>query len=456
MDKILIVFPHGIGDAVMATPAFRALRRKYADAQIDIAVQPLLSSSGFLNHCPYLNTIYTIHNPWCSANYEEGISIVREQVDQLVDLNQYDEVKWVYHHQEKQSKLHKVFLTAKELGVDIGDDTGYEVFLTDEQNMEAMSWLRTRNCSLGNYAFVHIFSSDLRKNISTMEARNLLPTFYQKQAVIVGESFDISEYPVNFAISLLKHAGFTLLVDSVFVHCSDALGKDIDIHITNQAIMETNHPLHIKAHKIIRKKFTKINSLKHRLQKFYHKLQPEFKRAFRNLYYRVQFPTQSDKEAVVNWLEKSISGFNGSSENLVYIVALAVKFVIGQHIINRPYLCYLRKIGASCQFLGSEPVTPVPCKVIEMLKSQKAEYENPLRATIDAIKSAVDKLMSDRLFTRQVWIGRYDVEREKITGSLNVSNGPIRSKIESQQPFVSNEDVMSFFMRVVFPLEWQK
>lgn len=35
-------------------------------------------------------------------------------------------------------------------------------------------------------------------------------------------------------------------------------------------------------------------------------------------------------------------------------------------------------------------------------------------------------------------------------GSLNVSNEPVRSKIESQQPFVSDEDVRNFLMLAVF------
>ena len=202
----------------MATPAFRALRRKYPEARIDIAIQPVARSSGILDNCPYFNAIYTIHNPWFSRNYQEGSKIVAKQVDALAQFNQYQEVKWVHHKQDGPEKTHKVFLTAKELCVDIEEDTSYEVFITENDEKEAADWLKQNGYLPGEYAFVHTESSDIRKDIPVAKAAKMIPAQYRRNLVIVGRSFDITKYPLGFAVSLLKHSGFNVLViQSLFI-----------------------------------------------------------------------------------------------------------------------------------------------------------------------------------------------------------------------------------------------
>lgn len=55
--KILVVKPADLGDLLFVTPALRALRETYPDAQIDLMTPP--SSATLLRDCPYLDTVIT-------------------------------------------------------------------------------------------------------------------------------------------------------------------------------------------------------------------------------------------------------------------------------------------------------------------------------------------------------------------------------------------------------------
>lgn len=62
--KIVVFEPYNLGDLVMATPALRALRKKFPDADIDL-VAPL-SAKGLENHFPWINRIIPYRCPWKS------------------------------------------------------------------------------------------------------------------------------------------------------------------------------------------------------------------------------------------------------------------------------------------------------------------------------------------------------------------------------------------------------
>ncbi|MAG44565.1 hypothetical protein CL633_01620 [bacterium] len=260
MKSILIVFWHGIGDVIMATPSFRALRKKYPKAKIGISLRFNTKDSGILNNCLYFNKIYSINNPWFSSSLERGFKIINKQIQKILQEDSYDEVKWINF----ENKKHKVFVAAEELGVNL-DNTRYEVFLSKKDEKDALSWLAKNNLQPANYAFLHTNSGDVRKNISSKFFQKRIPSKFKKY-VIVGKSYSIKNHNINFSAALLKHAGFLALVDSAFVHVADAMGKDIDIHVTTKDIEKYNRPLNIKRKQIIFKKFTFLSTLKQRFR----------------------------------------------------------------------------------------------------------------------------------------------------------------------------------------------
>lgn len=423
----------------MATPAFRALRNKYPEAKIDIAVQPVLRNSGFLDNCPYFDSIYTIHNPWFSNTLEVGNTILQNEIEKLVDFENYQEVKWVRHRQQGDDKLHKVYLTAKELSVELKDDTSYEVFINENEEKEALKWLELQHLSSGDYAFMHIDSSDKRKNIGIETAANNIPVRFKDKSVIVGRSFDISKHSIGFAIALLKHAGFILLVDSVFVHCADALGKDIDVHLTNDAIMEVNRPLHIRCKNIIKKEFTNSGYRKQLIRKKLLKARSGFYTNLRKIFYLMGLSTLNHTKK----LSQDIMDAVGSLEKAICILVIGVDVLLQDYTIRTPSLLFFYSANNKTQYLMHDTAIPIPFNGIDLLRS-KGVSDSSIREVAENVKMYADILINKKQARENVFVLSYDLEKEMLETKELALNESLAMLLQSHEPFLSDKDIDNF------------
>lgn len=265
--SVLIVFPHGIGDLIMATPALRALRRRKDVSRVAIAVQPLVWNSGVAHSLTSIDEVFQISNPWSVGAFDAGMARVRAEVAEIGSIASFDRTIYVLHRQPSGAPVHKLFLVAQELGVGLDGDTRYEAPITEEQERAALEWLAGKGWAPGQYAFVHTFSSDVRKNARAGELLAAARDRFGERLVTVARSLDPSARPLSFSSALLKHAGFIALVDSVFVHVADALGKDIDMHLTEPGIEAVNRPLHVERRRIIMGTFGERQRLLFRIDK---------------------------------------------------------------------------------------------------------------------------------------------------------------------------------------------
>lgn len=89
-DKILIKAPNWVGDAVMATPAFRCIRRNYPDADITLLLRPYIRD--VLEHTPWFDTMveYAPEEGEGLAAWRQGaasfLSTVRQLRQENIDL----------------------------------------------------------------------------------------------------------------------------------------------------------------------------------------------------------------------------------------------------------------------------------------------------------------------------------------------------------------------------------
>ena len=266
-ESLLIVFPHGIGDLIMATPALRALRRSKDVSHVAIAVQPVAWNSGVAHSLTSVDEVFQISNPWSAGTFDAGMAQVRDEVAEIGSIASSDRTIYVLHRQPSGAPVHKVFLVAQELGVELDGDTRYEAPIPEGQERAALEWLAGKVWAPGQYAFVHTFSSDIRKNARAAELLATARERFGERLVTVGRSFDPSSRPLSFSSALLRHAGFVALVDSVFVHVADALGKDIDVHLTEPTIEAVNRPLHVERQRIIMGRFGERQRLLFRIEK---------------------------------------------------------------------------------------------------------------------------------------------------------------------------------------------
>ena len=163
-SRILVIYPHGIGDVIMGTPAFRALRRNFPNAQIGIAVQSGAWHSGIVHKLSYFNDIYLVNNPHFSNNYDVGLNLLRKNVSEIAKLENYTDIRWVLHKQDKNQLLHKVDLTATELSVTLDNNNQYDFPIDEKSKSTALQLMDKLQLKKGKYAFLHTHSTDLVKN----------------------------------------------------------------------------------------------------------------------------------------------------------------------------------------------------------------------------------------------------------------------------------------------------
>jgi heptosyltransferase-2 len=79
--KIALFLPNWIGDAVMATPAIRAVREQYPQAELLAVCKPYVA--GLLGGNPWFQRTYTLdrRGPWCHRWFAAALNLRREHVD---------------------------------------------------------------------------------------------------------------------------------------------------------------------------------------------------------------------------------------------------------------------------------------------------------------------------------------------------------------------------------------
>jgi heptosyltransferase-2 len=82
--NIAVFLPGWIGDAVMATPAIRALRQRYRDARLVAVVKPYVA--GVLGGAPWFDEVLLAGDSWVPGVFEIAAALRRRQIDLAVLL----------------------------------------------------------------------------------------------------------------------------------------------------------------------------------------------------------------------------------------------------------------------------------------------------------------------------------------------------------------------------------
>jgi len=95
--KLLVVYPHGLGDCILATPALRE-RKKQTDDFIGFAMLERFRSSDLFAHNPYVDEVLYTKDAWNDfPSFEVGCQAVEQQCVSLALEKGYDRVIFVKH-----------------------------------------------------------------------------------------------------------------------------------------------------------------------------------------------------------------------------------------------------------------------------------------------------------------------------------------------------------------------
>ena len=183
-EKILVIEMFGIGDFVMASSTFRALRERYPLAKISLLATPIFRD--LANGCPYFDNIVFFECPWPAQNaYKFNIKkllktikyLRKEKFDIAIDLRG-----------DTRNILLKFFLGAKyRLGYSIGPG---DFLLTNKVPFNKnLKHQVDQNLNIAKFLGAEIKSSkpELWIENNNLYANKLLNTIeYKKQDILIG------------------------------------------------------------------------------------------------------------------------------------------------------------------------------------------------------------------------------------------------------------------------------
>ncbi|MEW6378431.1 MAG: hypothetical protein AB1611_02355 [bacterium] len=211
----------------MATPAFREFSKANPDCTIGIAVKRLVYDSRILDRCPYFHKIHIISDVWKGRSYRRGLKRCVQEGKEIQKAHGYEKVICINQKPAWRYGIHKIHRTAHELGVWPLTDTRTEIYLSNEDRSEASSWLDEHGYQENNYIFLHRQTAFPPKDLPEKVAQEFLKELPPLPVIEVGKTYSIQERPINFSFAILEKARYIIVVDSVFLHAANALGKDI-------------------------------------------------------------------------------------------------------------------------------------------------------------------------------------------------------------------------------------
>ena len=236
MSKTLIIYPHGIGDIILATPALRALKEKVGFMMLD-----RLLSSEILSNCPYIEKVYGCpdpHNDY-QGNIMHGLQDVQQLAVKLAQEEGFERVAYMEHTVHKN----KISLNLDMLGIPHSNESEdfykTEVFLSEEDRAFAKEFVGDRR-----FTFIHGSSPSLPpKDFPT----DFLEEIRKGGNVIeVGVDFQPTEFNINKQFAIMELADKIYVIDSAFYHAAHALGKKVDLAYFNrgEGVYNRVRPLH--------------------------------------------------------------------------------------------------------------------------------------------------------------------------------------------------------------------
>ena len=240
-EKIVVGFPHGLGDFILASGVFAALRKKHPESHIIFACNLYLVTQRLLDRYKLFDQVIPMPNPWassCSGIYD--IDSWFNACNRIAAHVDADRVMMV-DHREAHGYNHAIPLTAIAVGLD--PNTSYDLpeFPVSEQELLEAQNIKDEFIKVKRYHFQHIHSSDARKN----GAANYYSNDRKKgdlHLIDITRLQACTSMSLGAAATLLREASKITLVDSVFVHIAASFNLPINCHITSDKIDAQKKP----------------------------------------------------------------------------------------------------------------------------------------------------------------------------------------------------------------------
>lgn len=242
--KTLFLFWHGIGDNILATPAIKAYKKQTGDT-IGWMMMRRFKSADLFKDNPYIDNIHWCSDAWNdfgNQNISKGSKMVKLEAEKIKKEFGYDKIIVIDH---KSGSEHKIYRTAKEMGIEV-EDTTTEVYYKN----------KTIPFELPNeYVFFSGLTGVPSKNLPIEYIKKYMIDNNIGHLPIVSPDFtwNIKNHPISVSCEIMKKAKHIFVADSASYHAAHALNLNIDIAYfqRGESIWSIVHPLHSGSEKVI-------------------------------------------------------------------------------------------------------------------------------------------------------------------------------------------------------------
>lgn len=235
----LIIYPHGLGDIILLTPALRALAGK----GYHVAMLKRFAGTEILDYCPYIEPgccHYVLPDPWNNPGGRNATKAAGCKLARELKMTP----TWVWHLPGK----HKIHENFRQLGT-VSQNLQTEFWWTRQHMAQATDFL-----SLHRYWIGFLHCSTGMPGLSTAAPKKDFPSEVGRAwllrcgcagVVEVGVEMEMS-LPMPTQFLIMKAAHMVCLADSVFYHACHAMNKDVDFAYfgRGKGVWERVRPLH--------------------------------------------------------------------------------------------------------------------------------------------------------------------------------------------------------------------
>ena len=225
MKNLLILYPHGLGDCILLTPALREFYNTTGN-KASIAMLERFKTAELYEHNPYVKKVYFTKDAW--SDYPDsnvGFRTLYHEWKTFAKENSFTGFVMPMH----SAPMSKIEINLRTLGLHHIKNYSAEIY-TSAEDRELAKSIITKIVGDEPFGFVQTHTGVERKNlIEGYGQKWLLNNKGLKSCIEVGKHFSYLDYNINVQFEIMRHAAAVCLPDSVFYHACHAINKTIDL-----------------------------------------------------------------------------------------------------------------------------------------------------------------------------------------------------------------------------------
>ena len=244
MKDVLVLYPHGLGDCILLTPALREFYNLTGN-KLHVGILERFRTSKIFDHCPYVDNIFYTKDPWHDygeENAQVGFPALYSEWKTYAEENKFGGIVMPMHSEPEN----KIILNFKYLGLKSAQNFQTEIFTTDTDKEEALTIIKQKT-SADKFGFIQTHAGLKTKDLPENFGRKWLAKNKGLSNFIeIGKEIKPFDYNINVQFEVLRQSSAVCLTDSVFYHACHAINMPVDYayFARGVGVYERVKPLH--------------------------------------------------------------------------------------------------------------------------------------------------------------------------------------------------------------------